>query len=173
MAVPQDKTALLQAIDKNFEKLMGYLRFIPPEYAKDKNLSGHAKGSMMSIHDLVAYLSGWNALVIKWLTQDATGKEIHFPETGYKWNQLGKLAQKFYQDYDDWEYTALIDYLSSLKSQIVEKIESYDNEKLYRAAWYGKWTMGRMISFNTSSPYANACGRLRKWAKEKHYTFPK
>ncbi|WP_353959734.1 ClbS/DfsB family four-helix bundle protein [Corynebacterium atrinae] len=22
--------------------------------------------------------------------------------------------------------------------------------------WYGKWTMGRMISFNTSSPYADA-----------------
>jgi len=25
--------------------------------------------------------------------------------------------------------------------------------------------MGRMIQFNTSSPYANARGRLRKWLK--------
>lgn len=25
--------------------------------------------------------------------------------------------------------------------------------------------MGRMIQFNTSSPYANAQGRLRKWVK--------
>ncbi|HGU7194519.1 TPA: ClbS/DfsB family four-helix bundle protein, partial [Yersinia enterocolitica] len=33
---------------------------------------------------------------------------------------------------------------------------------------YGKWTMGRMISFNTSSPYSNACSRLRKWAKENN-----
>ncbi|WP_341476959.1 ClbS/DfsB family four-helix bundle protein [Sphingomonas oleivorans] len=31
--------------------------------------------------------------------------------------------------------------------------------------WYGKWTMERMIQFNTSSPYDNAGGRLRKWKK--------
>ncbi|EQB9714967.1 ClbS/DfsB family four-helix bundle protein, partial [Yersinia enterocolitica] len=30
-----------------------------------------------------------------------------------------------------------------------------------------KWTMGRMIQFNTASPYANARGRLRKWLKTK------
>ncbi|EPE9290931.1 ClbS/DfsB family four-helix bundle protein, partial [Escherichia coli] len=39
---------------------------------------------------------------------------------------------------------------------------------LYGRPWYTKWTMGRMISFNTSSPYANANGRLRKWAKNNN-----
>ncbi|ARX08584.1 hypothetical protein AM405_06800 [Proteus mirabilis] len=28
--------------------------------------------------------------------------------------------------------------------------------------------MGRMISFNTSSPYTNANGRLKKWAKNNN-----
>ncbi|MGI1213336.1 ClbS/DfsB family four-helix bundle protein [Escherichia coli] len=37
-----------------------------------------------------------------------------------------------------------------------------------RLPWFKKWTMGRMISFNTSSPYANANGRLRKWAKNNN-----
>ncbi|MFX4153989.1 ClbS/DfsB family four-helix bundle protein [Aliarcobacter butzleri] len=60
-------------------------------------------------------------------------EEVDFPETGYKWNQLGKLAQKFYED--------------------------------YKISWHEKWTLGRMIQFNTSSPYANAKARIRKWKK--------
>jgi hypothetical protein len=51
----------------------------------------------MSICNLLAYLIGWNELVLKWLFMDASAKTIDFPETGYKWNQLGQLAQKFYQ----------------------------------------------------------------------------
>lgn len=33
-------------------------------------------------------------------------------------------------------------------------------------AWYQKWTMGRMIQLNTSSPYDNARKRLRKWKRQ-------
>ena len=36
---------------------------------------------------------------------------------------------------------------------------------LYGEAWYGKYPLGRMIQLNTSSPYANARARLRKWKK--------
>ncbi|MFE3838233.1 ClbS/DfsB family four-helix bundle protein [Pseudogemmobacter sonorensis] len=32
--------------------------------------------------------------------------------------------------------------------------------------WYGKWTKGRMIQFNSTSPYANARGRIRKWLRD-------
>ncbi|WP_331709366.1 ClbS/DfsB family four-helix bundle protein [Microbacterium sp. TNHR37B] len=45
--------------------------------------------------------------------------------------------------------------------------ESRSDEELYGAPWYRTWTMGRMISFNTSSPYANARGRLRAWLRER------
>ncbi|MCY4290708.1 MAG: ClbS/DfsB family four-helix bundle protein [Roseovarius sp.] len=38
--------------------------------------------------------------------------------------------------------------------------------QLYSALRYGKHTMGRMIQFNTSSPYANARTRLRKWKRQ-------
>lgn len=50
--------------------------------------------------NLVAYLVGWNELVLKWLERDAAGLPIDFPETGYKWNELGRLAGRFYQDYE-------------------------------------------------------------------------
>ncbi|MNK06664.1 hypothetical protein D3C87_245630 [compost metagenome] len=43
----------------------------------------------------------------------------------------------------------------------------YKWNELYETTWYEKWTMGRMIQFNTASPYNNARGRIRKWKKQK------
>lgn len=166
MGVPQTKSELLLAIDKNYNKLSGYLELIPPDLASDKSMEGHAKDTVMSVCNLVSYLLGWNKLVIKWISFDEEGQPIDFPETGYKWNQLGLLAQKFYRDYSDLDLLSLRNQLQSAKNEIVESINKRSDDDLYGKAWYGKWTMGRMISFNTSSPYSNACGRLRKWAKE-------
>lgn len=168
MRVPQTKAELLLAIDKNFSKLIGYLNAIPNEMTSDDSMDGHAKGTEMSVRDLVSYLLGWNSLVVKWITFDAKGQSVDFPETGYKWNQLGLLAQKFYQDYSALSYDSLIAELQTVKNEIVQLINERTDDVLYGKPWYTKWTMGRMISLNTSSPYANANGRLRKWAKNKN-----
>jgi len=53
--------------------------------------------------------------------------------------------------------------------KIVELIEQKTDMQLYGVSWYEKWTLGRMIQFNTASPYQNAVGRIRKWKKEKKY----
>lgn len=167
MPVPTSKAELLTAICVNFDKLMADLSKVPEGSARHKTLDGHATGTHMSPADLVSYLIGWNELVLKWLDQDDRGVQIDFPETGFKWNQLGLLAQKFYEDHHALHYPQLLDRLSKAKYRLVETISHRSNEELYGAPWYDKWTKGRMIQFNTSSPYANARGRIRKWLKAK------
>lgn len=167
MAVPQNKDELLAAIALEFGKLLKALDDVPPDRVQVRTMDGHAKGTLMSPCDLVAYLIGWNELVLKWLERDAAGEPIDFPETGFKWNELGKLAQKFYRDYADIAYPALVARLDAAREGIVVAIGQRDDAALYGCPWYEKWTMGRMIQFNTSSPYANARGRLRKWLKSQ------
>ena len=165
MAVPTNKDELLKAINANFDKLIVDLRGVPLSMVNERTLPGHAKETQMSVANLAAYLVGWNELVLKWLSRDAAGEPIDFPETGFKWNELGLLAQKFYSDYENVPYHQLLERLAVAKAQIVSSIEALGNDDLYGRAWYGKWTMGRMIQFNTASPYTNARGRLRKWLK--------
>lgn len=168
MSVPQTKAELLLAINKNFSKLISYLNAIPPEVISDHSMDGHAKETEMSVRDLVSYLLGWNSLVVKWITSDAKGLPVDFPDTGFKWNQLGLLAQKFYSDYSELNYNSLVAELQTVNNEIVKLIDERTDDVLYGKPWYSKWTMGRMISFNTSSPYANANGRLRMWAKNNN-----
>lgn len=165
MAVPVSKTELLAAIGTTFDKLMADLGQVPESRARESSLEGHAAGTVMSPADLVAYLLGWNELVLKWLDRDDRGEPVDFPETGFKWNQLGLLAQKFYRDYQSLDWRELLDRLTAAKERLVETISSRSNDELYGKPWYDKWTKGRMIQFNTSSPYANAQGRIRKWLK--------
>lgn len=165
MAVPASKAKLLAAIDLTFDRLMGDLARIPLERADEPTLQGHAAGTLMSPADLVAYLIGWNTLVLKWLDRDDRGGPVDFPETGFKWNQLGLLAGKFYADYAALDWPQRLERLTAAKTRLVETISARSDAELYGVAWYDKWTKGRMIQFNTASPYANARGRIRKWLK--------
>jgi hypothetical protein len=168
MAIPKDKDELRIAIVDNYKKLAAELSNIPIDLTDSKELEGHSINTFMSIKDLVAYLVGWGQLVLKWNDRKSKGLEVDFPETGYKWNELGRLAQKFYQDYENDDFKALNTKLDKTTNEILKIIESKTNLELYEMAWYDKWTFGKMIQLNTSSPFKNAKDRIRKWKKTKH-----
>lgn len=165
MAIPVDKDTLIDAIETTFAKLMTDLSRVPQGRARERTMEGHAAGTMMSPADLVAYLVGWNELILKWLDRDDRGEAVDFPETGHGWNQLGALAGKFYDDYRALSYPELLGRLQTAKARLVATIAARQNAELYGAPWYGKWTKGRMIQLNTASPYTNARGRIRRWLR--------
>jgi hypothetical protein len=167
MAIPRDKEELVYAIVDNYKKLKFELSTIPMNQTTNKELDGHAKNTSMSINDLIAYLIGWGELVLKWNDRKSKGLEVDFPDTNYNWNDLGLLAQKFYKDYEKDDFISLIKKLDNTTNEILKLIEDRSNYELYEIAWYGKWTMGRMIQLNTSSPFKNAKDRIRRWKKFK------
>lgn len=168
MPVPNNKKELQIAIKNNYDKLKKELSDIPTEKTKNLELEGHTKGKMMSINHVISYLIGWGELVLKWNWKKTNNEPVEFPEVGFKWNELGKLAQKFYEDYKNDDFLELRKKLDENVVQILALVESKSNAELYEMNWYGKWTLGRMIQFNSASPYTNARGRIRKWKKEKN-----
>lgn len=167
MAIPTDKDELLKAIVDNYKKLTTELANIPIDLTEKKELDGHSKNTLMSINDLVAYLVGWGQLVLKWNSKKSNRLDVDFPETGYKWNELGLLAQKFYRDYEKDDFKTLNKKLDKTTNEILKLVESKTNRELYEMDWYDKWTLGKMIQLNTSSPFKNAKDRIRKWKKVK------
>lgn len=168
MSIPQNKAELLQAIQTTHERLIADLSGVPSDRAREATLEGHAKDTRMSPADLVAYLVGWGLLVVKWCDLKAKGEPVDFPETGYQWNELGRLAQKFYADHAHQDYRAMLLQLADVHARLMSLVESNSDEALYGAPWYEKYTLGRMIQLNTSSPNANARARIRKWKKMQH-----
>ena len=165
MSIPKNKEELIKAIESSYSKLKLELNDISADQTTSKELIGHAKGTLMSVSNLVAYLIGWGELVLKWDKKKKNNEPVDFPETGYKWNALGQLAQKFYVDYQQLSYQELLDRLEHVVLQLLDLVKTSTNTKLYEEPWYKQWTKGKMIQLNTSSPYKNARTRLRKWKK--------
>lgn len=165
VVVPASRSELISGIEKAFSRLCDDLDRVPPESVREAVLEGHVKGTSMSPADLVAYLIGWNEQVLTWHQRRAAGLPDEFPAQGIKWNELGLLAQRYYAEHQDESWASLRLRLADAKRKIMELVEGYSDEELYGSPWYGKWTMGRMISLNTLSPYTNARNRIRRWLR--------
>jgi hypothetical protein len=164
-SIPKSKQELEEAISTIHLKLMDDYRSIPENISRECGVDGNIKGTQISVCDTIAYLIGWGRLVLKWHRLRVQGLEVDFPETGYKWNELGKLAQSFHLEYRDWNYNDLISEFKVITNDVLSLIGSLSEHELYGVAWYEKYTLGKMIQFNTSSPMKNMRAKVRKFKK--------
>lgn len=164
-SVPHSKQELTLAIESAFDKLIADYSSIPKQYTRTLGVQGNIKGTEISVNDTLAYLIGWGKLVLKWYQLKRDGQAVDFPESGYQWNELGLLAQRFFDDYKDWTYETLIAEFTLTIQQILVLIDSLSNKKLYGEVWYKHYTLGKMIQFNTSSPMKNVRTKIRKFKK--------
>jgi hypothetical protein len=164
-SVPQNKNELIEAIRSLSSKLSADYQSIPSDLSRKLEIEGNVKNTTISVCDTLSYLIGWGKLVLKWYELKSKNKPVDFPETGYKWNQLGELAQSFQFDYKDWDFIDLQLEFKSTTENIIILINNLDNHSLYEIPWYGQWTLGRMIQFNTSSPMKNMRTKVRRFKK--------
>lgn len=94
-SIPQNKSELILAIQDAQAKLMADYNNISEQHARTVGVEGNIKDTHISVCDTLAYLLGWGQLVLKWNALKNSNQNVDFPETGYQWNELGKLAQRF------------------------------------------------------------------------------
>ena len=164
-SVPKNKEELQKSISVAFKKILADYSTIPSQISREIGVVGNVKGTEISVSDTISYLIGWGKLVLKWYDLKSKNQPVDFPETGYKWNELGQLAQHFHSEYHDWSYDKLIKEFTATTDRILILVESLDNQKLYDETWFEKYTLGKMIQFNTSSPMVNMRSKVRKFKK--------
>lgn len=165
-SIPRTKYDLEQAIDNIFPRLMADYRSIPAKLTRTPGIEGNRTGRHISVCDTVAYLLGWGKLVLKWYWKREQGEPVDFPESGHKWNQLGRLAEGFYLEYSEWNYNELLDEFDQTIREMTSLITSLNDEELYGIAWYKEWTLGRMIQLNTVSPMKNMRKKVRRFKRQ-------
>lgn len=165
-SISKNKAQLLNSIINIFDKLCVDYEKISPELSRKLAIEGNVKGSQISVCDTLAYLIGWQKLVLKWYNRKEQRLPVHFPEEGFNWQQLGQLAEHFHQQYALWEYEALYNKFKSTTAQLIALVNRLDNEVLYGEPWYKSYSLGRMIQFNSSAPMKNTRTRVRRFIKE-------
>lgn len=167
-SISKNKEELISSIENSYENLFADYMGVPKELSREIGVEGNVKNTEISVSDTISYLIGWGNLVLKWHELRANNLEVDFPEKGYRWNELGRLAQHFHASYKDWSYKQLLTEFQFTTQKILKLVDSLSNDELYGHSWYKSYTLGRMIQFNTSSPMKNIRTKVRRFKKQNN-----
>ena len=164
MPLPINKRELLKALQAAYSKLVEEAAEVPSELERDPGVDAG-----ISPCDLIAYQIGWGRLLLSWDDIETQGEIVEMPAPGFKWNQLGSLANSFYNEQRDQTLEQLLAKFDALVAQIRLFIESNSEDTLFgvgKRHWAGqKWPLAKWIQVNTVAPYGSARTKLRKWKK--------
>jgi hypothetical protein len=164
MPLPINKDELLSNLQAAYSKLVEEAASIPSELERNPELEGG-----ISPCDLIAYQIGWGYLLLSWDDLETRGEAVQMPAPGFKWNQLGLLANSFYRKHHEQTLKQLLAQFDVLFGEIRLFIESNSEDTLFgigKRHWAGqKWPLAKWIQVNTVAPYGSARTKLRKWKK--------
>ncbi|OHR52177.1 ClbS/DfsB family four-helix bundle protein [Staphylococcus sp. HMSC061G12] len=122
----------------------------------------------------LAYQVGWTTLLLKWESEELSGKEVKTPTETFKWNQLGALYQHFTDTYADLTIKEFTVMLSDNVNAICNMIDSMGDEVLFKphmrkwadgATKKAVWEVYKFIHINTVAPFGTFRTKIRKWKK--------
>ena len=121
---------------------------------------------------ILSYHLGWMGLLRGWESDELEGKQVITPDPGYKWNELGKLYQSFYDKYSDYSLENLKEMYINAVNDLVLWIKDFDDDELFNAGgrkWAqstpANWPVWKWVHINTVAPFKSFRSKIRKWKK--------
>ncbi len=165
MPLPTSKEELLYNLHETYRKLDAEFDSVPPQLERQQEIEGN-----ISCCDILAYQIGWASLLMGWDNSESKGKSPNMPAKGYKWNQLGKLAESFYRNSSEKTLKQLRAEFKRVFNKLIKWVESFSETELldlHQRQWAGeKWAVVKWIQVNTIAPYRSARTKIRRWKKE-------
>nr|WP_242489398.1 ClbS/DfsB family four-helix bundle protein [Bacillus sp. TH19] len=137
---------LIESIDKAYKKFIEEFKVIPEEL-RDKHISEVDK----SPSEILSYQLGWINLLLSWEKDEQCGLDVQTPTPDYKWNNLGKLYQSFYEQYGVLTLKQQEEELTKLVRKLVDWINHLSEKELFQSeqrkwattkAMWPVWKMG-------------------------------
>ncbi|MED1900014.1 ClbS/DfsB family four-helix bundle protein [Bacillus thuringiensis] len=157
---------LIESIDKAYKKFIEEFKVIPEEL-RDKHISEVDK----SPSEILSYQLGWINLLLSWEKDEQCGLDVQTPTPDYKWNNLGRLYQSFYEQYgvltlkqQEEELTKLVRKLVDWINDLSEK-ELFQSEQRKWATTKAMWPVWKWVHINTVAPFKNFRTKILEWEK--------
>ncbi len=166
MPLPETKKELLKRLNEACNKLEMEYAEIEEKASREKRIEGEGSPA-----DLLAYQIEWGRLLLSWEEAEQKGKTLEMPAKGYKWNELGQLAESFYNKHNKTGMHELLVEYGRIVGSIKAMIQGLDENELFeigKRKWAGdKWPIVKWIQVNTIAPYRSARTKIRRWKKAK------
>ncbi len=158
MPAATTKADLLAITGAEYAKLSALLADLEADVAVVKDADD------TSIKDVVAHRAHWIDLFLGWYADGVSGREVHAPAPGYKWNELVRYNAELRASQRDLGWTEAMDQLADGHCRLLEFLDGLDEEALYGGPMPGAsndWTTGRWAESAGPSHYRSAAKYVR------------
>ncbi|MGD2069412.1 MAG: ClbS/DfsB family four-helix bundle protein [Gemmatimonadota bacterium] len=156
------KEQLLASIEGEHDTLVEMLDGIPASRWGESGVWGDG----WTVTDLVAHLSEWHRMFLRWYRDGLEGRSPDMPAPGYKWNQTPELNREIQRKHrDESPDRARADFEAS-HADVLEVARDLPAEALLRPGhfeWTGKHPLTTYLGPNTASHYRFAIKVLKRW----------
>ena len=150
----KNKQELINEINKTYEL---FIR----EFDDVNNLDIHKRVVTVdkTPSEMISYQIGWLNNVMQWEKDEIAGKKVITPSPNFKWNEVGKLYQTFYDKYAGDNLETLLKKFQKSKEEFVNWIDSLDEKVLFEpnqrkwAYTKAEWKVWRWLHINSVAPF--------------------
>jgi hypothetical protein len=161
------KQELLDNIEKEHVAFLSLLTRIPKYRYRDKGVWGDD----WTVKDLLAHLTEWEQMFLRWHREGREGKKPAVPAQGFKWNQTPLLNQAIWRKHRRKALDKVIEDFHASYREIYGVADSLSEEALFSPgyySWTGENTLTTYLAANTFSHYRTASKILRRWLRSQN-----
>ncbi len=121
---------------------------------------------------MLSFCIGWMDLVLAWENEEQKGIQKTPLATEWKWNDLEWLYKSFYDRYNSYSLSELVDNFNKKVNDVIKLIDNLSDDELFKegkrnwAKTNGKeFSVCRLVHLNTVSNFKNFRSKIRKWKK--------
>ena len=132
MPRPRSKEELLKAAEENFQKLNQLIDSLsekeqstPFDFSGDeKKKEAHWKRDK-NVRDVLVHLYEWHQLMIHFVDENRSGKNVQFLPKMYTWRTIASMNQLFWQKHQQTGFEEARELLSASHKEVVKRIEQF------------------------------------------------
>jgi hypothetical protein len=156
MPRPADKKELLELVEINFNKLLGFIDTLPDEIKNGAYNNNELNDRDKTIADVICHLHEWHLMVGNWYKIGMSGKKPAIPAEDVTWQKLPVLNHRIYEKYKGTELKEAIKMFKMSHKTVTALIEKHTTYELFtkkKYQWTGTTSLGAYLISATSSHY--------------------
>lgn len=157
---------LLDDIEREHEALVARLEAIPRSLISEPGVWGDD----WNVLDLVAHLSEWHEMFLRWHAEGLQGNQPDMPAPGFKWNETPKLNRAIREKHRDRSWDSVRAGFSDTHDRVMRVVRGLSEAELLEPGhfdWTGRNAIVTYIGANTASHYRFASKALKRWLRHR------
>lgn len=127
-------------------------------------------GDDWTIKDLVAHLTEWEQMFLRWHREGTAGRKPAMPAEGYKWSETRDLNRAIWKKHKNTSWKRVRDAFDRSFDEVLGLAKSLSENELLEPGqfeWTGKNALTTYLGANTCSHYRTASKIIKRWQRQQ------